>query len=413
MRMTRRTLEKTLAGMAVCVLGAENASRAQTDSEQIALPARLEFSADQFQVSLNNARWHPLSRGAQAAMNNYIEYKRRGIWQPDDMLSAMQSSVRAEFAALVGAGVDEIAFVNSTTTAESLFAAALGFPALKGNIVTDALHFEGSLYLYDALKRQGVDVRVVRPREWGIAPEDMSRAIDKNTRLVAISQVSYINGFEHALRPLCELAHAHGAVVYADAVQAAGCIPIDVRATGVDAMGAASYKWLMGDMGLGFLYVRKSVLPRLKRVLYGYRQLANYATHVFPWDAPGNRAVECVVRENAAGYFETGTYANATIAALSFSLPWLRQTRVDRIQAHAQPLLVRLRGELPTLGYECITPASSHAPILSFRVKNAARTESALQRAHVDVSLNPGYMRVSPSVYNTMEDVERLLAALA
>ena len=95
MRMTRRTLEKTLAGMAVCVLGAENASRAQTDSEQIALPARLEFSADQFQVSLNNARWHPLSRGAQAAMNNYIEYKLRGIWQPDDMLSAMQSSFPA------------------------------------------------------------------------------------------------------------------------------------------------------------------------------------------------------------------------------------------------------------------------------------------------------------------------------
>jgi selenocysteine lyase/cysteine desulfurase len=412
----RRTLTQTLGGAAVCALAGTRAASLPLAAETLPateLPDRTQFSTGSFEICLNNARWHPLSLGAQAAVESYLEYKRRGIWQEHDMVSSMQDQARSGFATLIGAAPEQIAFVNSTTTAESLFAAALGFPALKGNIVTDALHFEGSLYLYTALARQGVDVRIVRPRAWGIPLDDMAAVIDKNTRLVAVSQVSYINGFEHDLAPLCELAHAHGALVYADAVQAAGAIPIDVRTSGIDAMAAASYKWLMGDMGLAFLYVHPDVLPRLRRPLYGYRQIDNYATHIFPWDKPGAQPVEFTQTENAAGYFETGTYANAAIAALSFSLPWLQRIGIANVQAHAQKLIAPLRDALPALGYECITPASSRAPIVSFRVTDAARTEAALRHAKIDVSLNEGYMRISPSVYNTGEDIDRLLAALA
>ena len=61
-----------------------------------------------------------------------------------------------------------------------------------------------------------------------------------------------------------------GALVYADIIHAAGCIPVDLHASGVDLAAGASYKWLMGEFGLGFLYVRKDVQPRLKRTNYGY-----------------------------------------------------------------------------------------------------------------------------------------------
>lgn len=376
------------------------------------LPERMQFAANGYQVSLNNARWHPLSRGSQEAVAAYLEYKRRGVWTPDDAVAAMQHAVRASFAALVHAEAAEIAFVPSTTTAENLIVSALGFPGTKGNIVTDALHFEGSLYLYDALARAGVEVRVVRPREWSIRMEDVAAAVDGGTRLVAVSQVSYLNGFEHDVKALAELAHGHGAFLYVDAVQAAGCVPIDVRATGVDALAAASYKWLMGDMGLGFLYVRQAALGALKRPVYGYRQLEQFAYHAFPWNGPGHYPVEWKQAESAAGYFEVGTYANAVLAALSFSLPWLQQTGVERIQAHAQGMVARLRAEVPKRGYACITPEGSHAPLIAFRVEDEAKTRAALARAKVDVDLGEGRMRVSPSVYNTMDDVERLLAAL-
>jgi len=57
-------------------------------------------------------------------------------------------------------------------------------------------------------------------------------------------------------------------------VQAVGAVPVDVRASGVDFLACSSYKWLMGDMGLGFLYVRGDRLDRLERTQYGFRARA-------------------------------------------------------------------------------------------------------------------------------------------
>lgn len=417
MKLSRRALNGMLGAAAADALAPGRLARAAAmpkpkETAVIELPERGQFAANEYQTSLNNARWHPLSKGAEAAVAEYLEYKRRGIWHAGDRVSVMQQQVRASFAALIHAEPSEIAFVPSTTTGENLMVAALGFPGAKGNIVTDALHFEGSLYLYDALARQGVDVRVVRPREWRVRLEDVAAAVDSQTRLVAVSQVSYLNGYEHDLKALAELAHAHGSLLYADAVQAAGCVSIDVHAWGVDALGAASYKWLMGDMGQGFLYVRQQALGRLRRPCHGYRQLEKFAYHAFEWNAPGHYPVEWTQMENAAGYFEIGTYANAVLAALSFSLPWLESVGVEKIQAHAQRLVARLRAEMPKRGYECITPTESRASIVAFRVTEMEKTAAALKRAHVDVDLGEGRMRVSPSVYNTMEDVERLIEAL-
>jgi selenocysteine lyase/cysteine desulfurase len=428
MGITRRQLGQSLvASMGAAALsavagGEKCAPSAVFIGEQVrlTLPLRDQFVTGEYEVCLNNARWHPMSKGAKQAVVDYLEYKQRGVWTPPDEVSAMQRDVKAAFARLIHAEVSEVAYVNSTTAGESLFVSALGLTdadpgtgrAGAGNIVTDALHFEGSLYLYDALRKQGVDVRVVRPRDWRIPLEDMKKAIDGKTRLVAVSQVSFINGFEHELKQLCEVAHAHGALVYVDAVQAAGAIPIDVKDSGIDAMGCASYKWLMGDMGLGFLYVKQDVIPRLKRTQYGYRQLAEFSYHAFPWDEPGTFPVEWKQSENASGFFEIGTYDNATIAALSYSLPLILKLGVENIQKHTQVLLGPLREELPRMGYACITPKDSHGPMATFLVSDAKKTAVALDRGKVDVSLSPGRMRISPSIYNDESDVRALLAAL-
>jgi selenocysteine lyase/cysteine desulfurase len=413
MGLTRRDLAKGLAAAAMSgVAGRLAVAEPVTAPSPRTLPVRDQFVTPDYEVCLNNARWHPLSKGSKQAVVDYLDYKQKGVWHPPDQVSATQHDVKAAIARLIHADIDEIAYVNSTTAGESLFVSTLGFPQAGGNIVTDALHFEGSLYLYDALKKQGMDVRVVRPVDWRIPLSEMAKVIDKNTRLVAISQVSYVNGFQHDVKAICDLAHAHGALVYVDAVQAAGVVPIDVRASGVDAMGSASYKWLMGDMGLGFLYVRQDVIPRLKRTQFGYRQLGEFEYHVFPWDKPGPYPVEWKQLENAAGFFEIGTYSNTTIAALSYSLPLIESLGVANIQAHAQDLIAPLRKELPRLGYECITPEDSRSAICSFLVADGGKAGEALKKAKVDVSLSEGRMRVSPSIYNDPEDIDRLIEAL-
>jgi selenocysteine lyase/cysteine desulfurase len=325
------------------------------------------------------------------------------------------SEVKAMFASLVNARPSEISYVPSTTTGENLVVAGLGLPGGKaGNVVTDALHFEGSLYLYQSLQRErGLGVRIVTPREGRVALRDLERAIDRDTKLVAISLVSYLNGFQHDLKAVCDLAHAHGAYVYADAVQAAGAIPIDVRASGVDFLASSSYKWLMADLGIGFLYVREELLDRVvRRVQYSFRQIDTFEYHILPGDPPGDGPVTWTRKNDAGGHFEVGTWSTSTIAALSHSLPFILRTGVDRIQAHNLALARRVRAELPRLGYALLTPPESPSSISTFTVADHDATARRLAAAKVDVSLYPRRVRIAPSIYNSDRDVDVLLEAL-
>lgn len=412
--LTRRSLFRQ-AGAAALVAAAESGIlQAKPAAGSMQLPVRADFTTPAFEVCLNNARWHPLSNGARKATEEYLDYKARGVFHQNGLTSPASIAVKQSFASLIHATPDEVAFVQSTTAAENLVVSALGLTRPGPfNIVTDALHFDASLYLYTELQKRGVDVRIVKPRGWVIDKADMQRAVDKNTRLIAVSQVSWINGFTHDSKWLADLAHAHGAKLYLDVVQAAGVMPIDVRSSGVDFLGSASYKWLMGDFGLGFLFARSDVLPTLQRTQWSFRQFTDMDSHALPGDKPGPFPASFDQLHTAAGYFELGTYANAVIATLSYSLPWIQQLGIANIQRHAHDLNATLRRELPRLGYPCITPEDAGAAIIGFSVHDDKATATKLNAKGIDVSLNPGRMRISPSVYNNEADIHALLEALA
>jgi selenocysteine lyase/cysteine desulfurase len=201
--------------------------------------------------------------------------------------------------------------------------------------------------------------------------------------------------------------------VYVDAVQAVGAIPVDVRESGVDFLACSSYKWLMGDMGLGFLYVRPDRLERLARTQYGFRQMDKVEYHVFPYDRPGESVMDWTQVKGAGGYFEVGTVSNATLACLTYSLDYLLQLGVERIQAYRQPLMARLHKELPRLGFEPMTAADSRSPIATFAKKGAGSLTGRLKDAKVDIAVYDHRVRISPSVYNDGSDIEKLLDALS
>src|SRR4051812_1678028 len=335
------------------------------------LPARSDFAIPQGHTYLNSAFIHPIPVAAAQAMNRYVETRTfsRERWSGDDLAA----TVRSQFAALINASPAEISLVESTSRGENLVVNGLGVPSGGGNVVTDALHFEGSLILYGELQKGGVDVRLVRPRNWRIELTDLEARIDRRTRLVAVSLVSWYNGFQHDLKRVCDLAHDRGAYVYADIVQAAGNMPIDVRATGVDFCACSTFKWLMGDFGLGFLYVREPLLDTVvRRSEYGYQQ-ADTVMHYLPADPPANLPVTWTMRADAQAHFQVGTYAQGALNALAVSLDYLQRAGVSRIHEQRQPLLRRLHDELPRLGFTSITPDGNAAAIAAFTASGAER----------------------------------------
>lgn len=375
-----------------------------------ALPDKRAFEATEF-AYLDSGSHHPLSIGARAAAKTYLDSRAFAPAESEYRLDTQ--GVIEKYARLVNADVDEITFVQSTTTGEQMFLRALGLPESGGHIVTDPLHFFGSLPLYEEMARQGVEVTWVRDRDGRIPLEDMRRAIRPGTKLVSLSLVSTINGFEHDLKVVCDIAHDAGALVYADIIHAAGCVPLDLHATGVDFAAGASYKWLMGDFGLGFLYARKDVQSQLKRTNYGYYGMSRFESHIYPYDTPGETIADYGFQDNAAGHFALGTRAHSVIAILDHSLDYLLATGVDTINAHARTLTDRLKGELADRGFELMTPMESRAPMVACAFEDAReKLRSPLQNAGVRMTVSRHRFRASVSVFNDMQDIDRLLDAL-
>jgi selenocysteine lyase/cysteine desulfurase len=388
------------------------AAAALPPSVDVSLPAMGDFAIPAGQTYLNCAFIHPMPVASAQAVNRYIETRTfsRDRWSGDELAA----KVRAQFAALINATPAEIGLVESTSRAENIVVNGLGLASNDGNVVTDALHFEGSLILYGELQKRGLDVRLVRPRDWRIELSDVEKVIDRKTRLVAISLVSWYNGFQHDLKRVCDLAHANGAYVYADIIQAAGNTPIDVRESGVDFCACSTFKWLMGDFGLGFLYVRESLLDTVvRRSEYGYQQ-AETVMHYLPSDPPSALPVTWTMHTDARAHFQVGTYGQGTLNALATSLAYLQRIGVLQIQAHRQPLLRRLHDELPRLGFSSITPPGTTSAIAAFTAPDAEkRFGPRLKSANVSVTLSGERMRVSPSFFNDVRDVDRLLSALS
>jgi selenocysteine lyase/cysteine desulfurase len=379
--------------------------------------ARNDFPWGQNETFLNNAGWHPIGIHSIRAMERYLEYKMKGPGEDrDEVGGARQGEVKRLFAQLIHAKPSEVSFVQSTLVGENLVVAGLGLPGSQGNVVTDELHYEGSLYMYRSLQKAGLDVRIARRRpDWRMHAADFEKLVDRRTRLVAISFVSYINGYVADTRPISALAHSHGAYLYTDIIQAAGAVPIDVHGMGIDFAACSGYKWLMGDRGLGYLYVREDLQGSvLRRTQYGDRQFADFAYHTFPHDPPGPDPVTWrQINQGAGSYYEVGNISNVAVACQSESLKYILGLGVDNIRAHARPLTAKLRRELPGLGYPCITPENNESPIVSFVVENPAATRAKLAKARVNAKVEWHQMRVSPSVYNNEADVDRLLNALA
>lgn len=374
---------------------------------------KVDFAIPEGQTYLNSAFIHPMPVAAADAVRRYLDtrtFAAPGLRSGE----AVAAEVRAAFARLINATPGSIALVQSTMAAENLVVNALGIRERRLPVLTDALHFDGSLVLYGELAKQGVPVAVVRPRDWRIELRDIEAAMTRRPTLVAVSLVSWYNGFQHDLKAVVDLAHAHGAYVYADIVQAAGNTPIDVQASGVDFCGCSSFKWLMGDFGAGFLYCREELLGQvIRRPQVGYQQ-ADTTMHYLPTDPPADQPVTWTLHTGATGYFEVGTCSQAGVNALSVSIPYLERLGVDQIQARRQPLLRRLHQEMPRLGFTPITPAESTSALIAFTSPGAeARYAERLRKANVVVSLYRDRIRIAPSFFNTAAEIDTLLAALS
>jgi selenocysteine lyase/cysteine desulfurase len=403
MQSSRRNIIKALAALPLYSHAAGASMPASS------LPDKSQFAFEG--TYLNSAFTHPMNLRAFEAGEQHLKLRLHDANRMWPGVNERNSAVKL-FASLINAAPSEIAVVPSTMEGENLVAAALRLGPRAG-VVTDSLHYDASLAMYGEMQKHGIPVVVVEPVNNAIDPKSFDALITKDTRLIAVSLVSSTTGFQHDLKALCDVAHARGVMVYADIIQAAGAVPIDVKASGVDFCCCGTYKFLMGDFGAAFLYVRPDRLANLARTQYGWRQLESDTQHRAPFDPSEPPLGKWEEGRDTASTFEVSTPNWGGLAIVAASIQYIQSIGVEAIQRYRQPMLRHLQQELPSKGFLPMTPLTSTSPAVCFAYRGSAqRLAPALEKNKVRISLYENYIRVSLSVFNDMEDIDRLVHAI-
>jgi selenocysteine lyase/cysteine desulfurase len=376
----------------------------------VTLPDKASFAVEG--THLNAAYTHPLGIRTRQALEAYTDSRVHDGARNWPRQNSRDEAV-ALFARLIGADPGEIAVVPSTLEGENLVAASLALGPGAG-VVTDPFHYDASLIMYGELHKRGMPLLVIPPRGDRIDYADLEAKIPPGTKLVAVSLVASATGYLHDLKTICDIAHRKGALVYADIIQGVGAVPLNVKSSGVDFCCAGTYKWLMGEFGTAFLYVRSDRLPELKRVQVGWRQIKNYPPHLGPLSSPDPVAGEYELGTDTAGIFEVSTPNWSGLAAAAGALKYIEDIGVERIARHREPLLRRLREELPKHGLTPVTPADAQGPYIVFTREGVGqRFREAIKDQKIFVTLYKDKVRISASVYNDMADIDKLISVFS
>lgn len=388
-----------LASVAIASGAVPSVANSQTAGGDDPLGVRADFPVLDQWTYLNSPYIAPSPQPVIDATVAFHQAKANDPISLGSML-AEERTVRDRFAQLVGASPGEIGVLSTTSEGENVVTAALDLRP-GDNVVIDDLHYDTTVFLYDHLaETSGVEVRVVDNVD-GAAPVDaFAGHVDERTRIVSVSWVSHQNGYRHDLAALADLAHAHDAYLYVDAIQGIGAVELDVRQAGVDFFTAGGYKWLLAGFGIAPFYVREGLLDDIGMDRVGWRQLESEPT-------PGEHRFYRDARKY--GY---ATPAFGAVYQMRAALDYVLGVGVDRIEAHVVPLVSQLNLELRALGFDVLTPTGNASPIVAFRHGVAPETARAtFEDAGVKVSLREGgtQVRAGVALFNNRQDVERLL----
>ena len=369
----------------------------------LSLGYRDAFPACEGRTYLNCAAVAPGSTRVRAAINAWLDDHVAQGNMASGQWWTRAAEARARTAGLIGASPEEVAFVRSTSHGLAMVAEGLDWRPGDEVAVASAIEYPSNVYAWKHLADRGVRLREIRAVDGAVTPEAVEDAIGPRTRLVAVSSVQFASGHRTDVDAIGRLCRDRDVLFVVDAIQQAGAFPIDVKASGIHAMAACSHKWMLGLLGIGFLYVDRDLLARLRPVLVGWHSVVD------PFAFDGTRfdlRADASRLEEAAPSFPL-------VYGLGAAVEMLLDAGVADIASHITGLLDRAANALEAIGCE-VSPAPEHrAGILM--IKPAADVDAlaeACGERNIAVSVRRGRLRLSPHLYNNEDDIDALVELL-
>ena len=372
-------------------------------TSSLSLKYRDTFPACKDHVYLNCAAVAPGSTRVRAAISAWLDdHVAQGSVGSSRWWDRV-TEVRTRTAELVGASPDEIAFVKSTSHGLAMVAEGLDWRPGDEVAVASALEYPSNVYPWKHLADRGVVLREMRVTDGAVTPEAVEEAIGPRTRLVAVSSVQFASGYRTDLDAIGQLCRDRGVLFVVDAIQQAGAFPIDVKASGIHAMAAGSLKWMLGLVGIGFLYVERDLLAHLRPPVVGWYSVENAL------DFDGTR----FELRTDASRLEEAAPPFPMVYGFGAAVDMLLEAGVANTAAHITALVDRAAEGLAAIGCK-VSPAPEHrAGILMIEpaADVDALAEACLER-NIALSVRRGRLRLSPHLYNNEDDIDALIDLL-
>ena len=360
-----------------------------------------------------------------AIQRYYEEYNanvHRGIYALSEKATTAYEHARYIIARFINAMPEEIIFTRGTTESLNLLAYTHVKQLRQGqNIVLTQMEHHSNLVPWQQLaKEKGIEVRFIRITQEGrLDMEHARQCIDHNTKIVSITHVSNVLGTINPVKEIAALAHgrgASGAMVVVDAAQSIAHTPINVKELGCDFLAFSSHK-MFGPTGVGILYGRKELLDQMPPFQYGGDMIREVRFE-------GTTFAELPHK------FEAGTPNIAGVIGLAKAVEYLKSTGMEKIQAYEHELteyaLARLQ-EIEGLTIYGPRTSEQRSGAISFAVQaiHSHAMAQLLDREGIcvrgghhccmplmSVLQVSGTTRISLSLYNTRDDIDKLIAAI-
>jgi isopenicillin-N epimerase len=359
-------------------------------------------------IMMNSANMSPSPLVVQQHIFKYIRDLDADASYPNRVkFDDMKEKSREAVAQYLGAHPDEIAITRNTTEGNALIIAGLTFKPSDEVVIWDENHPTLNIAWDVRAERYGFSVKRVKvppkPKNSGELFDVFKNALNRNTRIIAFSHVSNLTGIALPAKELCHLARERGILSFADGAQTFGLHQIDLHDMGCDFYTGSAHKWLCGPKEVGILYVRKERIDGLWPLIVGDG-----------WEE---------TEKSTARKFETqGQRDDARVSALGKTLEFHNLIGKEHIEARVRSLAAALKSEIQKKisVSEFVTPfepeLSSGIVVFStpqVRGKDGWEAIETLYQKHgIGCAVFPEGIRLSPNIYNTMEEVEKAVAEI-
>lgn len=386
------------------------------------------FPVTERYVYFDHASTGPLPLSGLAAVKGYLEQSAEYGQVFYLEAEAVAEECRERLGRLMKVPAASIAFTKNTSAGIILAIGSIEWQS-GDNVVLMKDDFPAVTYPFRLLLPE-VEKRWVTSAELVQGPSAVFRLVDENTRCVALSWVSFLDGSRYDIAAVSRFCRTRGIWFIVDAIQGLGVVDCDFGSVGTDFVCSHGAKWLLSPQGSGFMHIRPDRLPALKPYNLGWLSAR--------WTAPELRSSKVEVRTSRAPggcpavfndiftmkpmhpdarRFEEGTKNYLAIYGMNESLKLFERLGMARIEAHIRALNTRLRQGLEHTGFEIVTPGEPErsAGIVTCRRPGADMTalHQRLTDAKLVCSLRENVLRISPHFYNTEEEVERFLEGVA